>query len=371
MPTLLTYIAQHSKDADALNELANRMEKENHWGEALQDYQKAAQLRPSLESAWLGALRCAQRINDFQTLITIANQLKQTPYRTAKIWYELGRVYFQIGAIPQALNAYKSATKLDAQHTPSLDGLAKVYLHLGDAQHALDAAQKALRLCPHNISYLLDLATALQQTGQLERAKKVLLETLHLAPTNIEVMARWGQFLASTATSPSQQEQAAQQLQKAAQGLKDPTLLYSVNYSLGQTYLLLNRLKDAEQAFRRALQIKPDDTQTLFALGRTLSFEGRRGDAQKVLSQFHTESQYQLTLSQIQMRVARQPQSALLWTRLAWIYAKQQQWLLAIQAAQQSLQLNPQQSALQRALNLWAKKVFRGSNTTMGSHEER
>lgn len=353
LPSLLRYTIRHDDDPDAFVELAARMEAQGHDEEAFQDYIHAAKRQPTNETAWLGAIRCAQRTRDMKNTLALAQQLIQALPRSSTAWSTLARLYLQTGDRMKAIAAFRQALSLNPHDAEAQYGLSKALFQQGDLQHALSAAQNAVALSTNRISYLLNLATILQQMGRFAEAKTVLQKAYHLSPHNPEVLAAEGTLLATSSTSPTQQETAMRLLKAAIERLNDPVKAYRASYQLGQLYLLMNKLPDAEQAFRQALQLNPNDTQTLFALGRTLALERKSAESKATLERFYKESQFRLKLSQLQMRIGRQPNSALLWNRLALLYASHHHWAEARLAAQRSLQLQPNQPQLRQKAKMW------------------
>ncbi|HLI50034.1 MAG TPA: tetratricopeptide repeat protein [Chthonomonas sp.] len=353
LPSLLRYTIRHENDPDAFVELAARMEIEGHYEEALQDYIHATQLQSANKTAWLGAVRCAQRTRDMSNAFALATQMTQALPRSSAAWSTLADLYLQTGDRIKAIDAFRHALSLNPHDAEAQYGLSKALFQQGDLQHALSAAQKAVALSTNRLSYLLNLATILQQMGRFTEAKTVLQKAHHLSPHNPEVLAAEGTLLAISSTSPTQQETAIRLLKAAIERLNDPKTAYAASYQLGQLYLLTNKLPDAEQAFRHALQLNPNDTQALFALGRTLALEGKPSESKATLERFYKESQFRLKLSQLLMRIGRQPNSALLWNRLALLYASHHNWTEAQLAAQRSLQLQPHQPELKQLTKIW------------------
>lgn len=355
-PALLSFTLRHKNDSDAFIELAARMDAQGHYEEAVQDYLYATQLRPSSETAWLGAIESAKRIPDLTKALSIARKMTQALPQSSNAWNALANIYLQFGDKTNAVAAGRKAVSLNPRNAAAQYNLSKAYTQRNDWQNALIAAQAAVDLAPNKIVYLLNLASILVQNGQTLQAQQTIQRAAQLAPSNPEVLAAEGELLATTATSHQQQQKAVQLLQEASNKLKDPIKLYSAYYQLGQLYLLMNKLPAAQNAFQQALQVNPTDTQTLFALGRTLALEGHTAESKAILARFYTESQFRLKLSQLQMRIARQPNNASLWTSLAQLYAQHHDWPDALQTASQSLHLQPHQPALQKQMKLWISK---------------
>lgn len=349
---LLRYALHHNRDTEAYIELASRMEAQGHYEEALQDYLHAARQCPS-QKAWLGAIRCAQQtLAPAQTLLLGQEMVRALP-SSSQAWAAIGKLYLDIGDRLKAAQMFQKAVACNPQDSEAQYGLSTALYQSEDLQDALVAAQKAVSLSPNHLPYLLNLATILQQLGQPARAIAILKQAERISPRNPIVLASIGKLLATTAISRSEQQYAAQLLQESVDKLTDPLQAAQAYYQLGQLNLQIGKLSEAEHSFYHVLQNFPNDTQTLFALGRTLALEGKIAESKQVLARFYTESQFRITLSQLQMRIARQPNHAELWARLAQLYAKHGDWANAIQAAQHSLQLNPHQFTLQKRIANW------------------
>ena len=129
--------------------------------------------------------------------------------------FALGTAYYVKGEIGKAIEAYKKAQSLGGKEPAPYNNIAWIYASQGrNLEEALSQAQRATELAPENAAILDTLGFVHFQLGRYDKAEPLL-------------------------------RRAAEQLRNSAR----------VHYHLGMTYYRLGRKEDAGVSLRRALQL--------------------------------------------------------------------------------------------------------------------
>lgn len=126
------------------------------WSEAVQRHPREAAYHHSLGAASLRAGDLPQALDAFTT----AARLDQT---LPRVHYNLGLVYTEMGRTDDALAEYERARERDPADFKSLANLGFLYEKKGETARALDAYQAALRVSP-------DLGAVRERVDRLERS---------------------------------------------------------------------------------------------------------------------------------------------------------------------------------------------------------
>jgi TolB-like protein/cytochrome c-type biogenesis protein CcmH/NrfG len=180
----------------------------------------------------------------------------------------------------RAIVAYRRAIELDPNYLAPYDGLALAELYVadetGDAagyQRAQDAATKAVELGPDDPNgYAARGFIRLNMTWDWTGAQADFEKAIALDPGDARFQQRYGTLLASLGRMP----EAIAATRKAIQ--LDPLQVATWRNLIG--YLLYTRdFAAAQEAIRRALEISPESTLELIALGTLQLLEGNAQDA--------------------------------------------------------------------------------------------
>jgi FkbM family methyltransferase len=159
-------------------------------------------------------LRGQQRFDDQIALYRKA--VDQAP-DDATLHCQLGSVYFDLNKLPEALQSFETAARLDPKLVAAQGNLGTTYSTLGRADEAVACQRRAIALEPENPKHFVNLGAALKAQGLLG--------------------------------------EAADAYRKAA-ALK-PDYDYAVN-NLGNLLREQGRLQEAIECFREAIRISPD-----------------------------------------------------------------------------------------------------------------
>ncbi|MGH9382543.1 MAG: sulfatase-like hydrolase/transferase [Thermoanaerobaculia bacterium] len=150
----------------------------------------------------------------------------------------LGVLAAEQGRPEEALEHFQRALALDADHTPSLFGLATAYRGLGRLEEALVGYLRLQTLAPHDSKAALATVEILVEQDRLEEALAAVVE--------------------------------------AASAPQAPALVHNQR---GELLVLLGRRGEAESALQRALDENPDLAQPYFNLAVLAEERGEGGEA--------------------------------------------------------------------------------------------
>jgi tetratricopeptide (TPR) repeat protein len=242
----------------------------------------------------------------------------------------------------QAVEQYKLALDADPNSRLLQDGLADLYFKIGRIREAVTAAQDQITKTPDDIEahtllgkvYLRSLGDMQNpQSGKMLQLAIAEYEKLaQLKPDDVETHLLLGQLYGLNHDSAKAEEQF-KEAQKLDSGSEEVALnmarLYSdqgdpgraaevlsaipvddrsprIEFALGASYEQLKKNKDAVAAYRRALDMEPDNLDTERGLANALLSDGQLDEALKVLNGIVAaepqDAQSQIHISEIQRR---------------------------------------------------------------------
>jgi tetratricopeptide (TPR) repeat protein len=205
--------------------------------------------------------------------------LLQANPRFTDAWTELARAYDQMGRLEDAERAYRRAIEI----SPAVSGetaisLAAIYLRLHRLDDAAAHAELGLRSAPGAAKLLLaDVALARGDAARAERlAGEALADPAHRASARV--------LRARALVSSNRLEEALAQLAEArrsqAAGERAAPLLDFVE---GDIHARLDRPREAEAAFRRAMRDYPAEPRPYASLAILYLLDGRPADAERLM----------------------------------------------------------------------------------------
>ena len=242
----------------------------------------------------------------------------------------------------QAVEEYKYALDADPNSTFLQDGLADLYFKIGRIKDAVTAAQDQIKRNPNDVAahtllgqvYLRSLSdTQGGQSGELLKLAIGEYETIaRLKPSDLETKLLLGQLYALNHDS-AKAEAEFKDAQKLDADSEDVVLnmarLYSENdilqravdtleavppgdrtarieYYLGASYDQMKKPKEAVAAYRRSLELDPDNPDAQHALARALLADDQLDTAlrefQALVAADPTDADSQLRIAEIQRR---------------------------------------------------------------------
>ena len=218
----------------------------------------------------------------------------------------------------QAVEEYKAALNADPNSAQLQDGLAQLYFRLGRIQEAVNAAKEQVKRDPNDVDahtllgqvYVRSLgdmqgpqsqqalAQAIQEYETIARLKPADIETRlllgELYSANHESAKAEAEFKEAQQIDGNSEEVALSMaklysdegdLQRAVAvlaGIPQDDRSAREEFALGQSYDRLKKSKDAAAAYKRSLDLEPDNPEVEMALANALLEDGQLDEALKM-----------------------------------------------------------------------------------------
>ena len=212
----------------------------------------------------------------------------------------LARAYFMNGQIELAEDTLKEALKIKEDDLESKFLLAQVYFKKHDLKEAEREFEEILKIAPNHIPTLILLGDTYLIQGKIEKSKKVYNKALNLSPKNPFIYHKLGiieksqknfdkainHFKEALKIKKDFLEAlieltrcyvAKKEYQKAIAKCKEylnlvPKHEFYIQNLLGEVYLRAKKPKKAEEAFLKAISIKPEAPNTYYNLARVYKY---------------------------------------------------------------------------------------------------
>lgn len=205
-------------------ELMKRWDKGENLGDAIQLFERAAELNPDFALAYA----------------RLAEALRMRYALTGKISW-----------LDDAANAAATAQGLNPDLAAVQVAIGKVHLAKGNMEIAHAALQKAMDIDPYNPESNRAIATMYARQGRAEDAEAAFRKAIALDPENLLSLDAYAHFLSDQ----SRLDEAAKQWQDALALAPDH---YAVLVNLGATFADTGQVGESVTIYKRAIEIKPN-----------------------------------------------------------------------------------------------------------------
>ena len=214
-----------------------------------------------------------------RAMLEFRNACQSMP-TAAEPYYQLGMVDTAMGNTASASQLLSRAVKLDPKHVDALLALAELLTRSTQSaavEEGKRLAEQALAIVPANTRALNVMALADLRSGNTETAAAQLKHLLQSHPDDTVTTIN----LARVLLAENDPRGAEKLLRNAAlKGTPDATAAFA----LADFYLIRANTPDAAEWYERGLDIQPDNSQALAALGRLYVRTGREQDADRVFA---------------------------------------------------------------------------------------
>jgi Flp pilus assembly protein TadD len=219
----------------------------------------------------LCSFRVVTRNRDWQNDLTLyTNTLAACP-DAVYVREFLGSVYWEKGDAESAEREWRESLKLAPQDPSALGALGMVYLKNQQYSEAVDFLKKSLALDPDNAGTHLYLGVAYMDTHSLELAEPELRSAVSLFPWNSNNRNALGKLYLAEGRTAEAEEQFRQSVEI------EPNVTGYGN--LGLIHWRRGDSKLAEQEWREALRLAPNDASILNNLGLACTKQERYAEA--------------------------------------------------------------------------------------------
>jgi protein O-GlcNAc transferase len=256
-----------SASAAELVAAGNRAEGESRVREACDLYRRAIEADPAHAPGYLNLGGALEALGEPEGAADAYRALLGIDAANPHASYNLGRLRFAAGAAPEAERLLRDALRARPAFPEARLMLAIALDAQGKLEHAaaeLDSAQ--------DFGGLFIQAGILRRLGRLDAAAQVLRRALALEPDNLDALALLSQVL----DAQGDHEGAARTLEAI---LRQRPQWAEALYNYGAALNKLMRAREAEDAFRRALDAQPGFVRAWRMLGGVLLAQGRIDEA--------------------------------------------------------------------------------------------
>jgi tetratricopeptide (TPR) repeat protein len=227
------------------------------------------------------------------------------PSALAILYEQLGRTYREQERYPAAISTFEEMAKLGPDaHRRAQMLLIDTYRESHDIDRAIAETKKALEQSPKDQSLTVTLAMLYGEKTDTTTATKLLTALLHGNDSDQEIYLDLAQVLERG----RKYAEAEESVQKAAQMSRSDQEQESAAFMLGAIYERQKKFDLAEEQFRKALAVNPNNASVLNYYGYMLADRGMRLEEATAM---------------IQRAVTQEPNNGAYLDSLGWAYYKQ------------------------------------------------
>ncbi|MBM3153152.1 MAG: tetratricopeptide repeat protein [Chloroflexi bacterium] len=232
------------------------------WNEAIASYQQATKLNPRLVRPWINLGNVLQNKEQYERAIyAYRNALSLEP-GIINVWNELGNAYLKINENDEAIEAYQEVIELNPGFGWPLASLAYAYFKKGEYPKAIELYEKSIELLDNDSARAVSwnrLGDAYRQTRDYKKALDAYQTADFLINGRKRELANLQEFdpeagLGETSVAPGQVE-----VQTTAPAGQDTPPDAAQWNALGHAYLRSQAYDEAIQAYKKAIELSPDD----------------------------------------------------------------------------------------------------------------
>ncbi len=187
-------------------------------------------------------------------------------------WNNLAKVLVETGRVPEGIEHYKAALRIDPRNPGAHANLGNVLIQSGRLAEGIAQEEAVVRLKPDYANAYSNLGNAYLQSGRLAEAIAHYEQALRRDPSNPVTHTNLGNALFQAGRVPEAIEQHEQALRLQPD-------FADAHLNLGNALARAGREAEAIQHYQKAVRIRPDDAGTHYNLAYTLALMGRVAEA--------------------------------------------------------------------------------------------
>ncbi|MEQ1744939.1 MAG: tetratricopeptide repeat protein [Saprospiraceae bacterium] len=226
-------------------------------------------------------------------------------------YYELGVLAFNRANMPEAKRLFTKAAQADRPHSSVFDYLGSIHFNIGEYAEAEKYFLQGLAIEPYYTNLLIHYASTCWKTNRSEQAKELLEKAMAYDSSSWQTLCNAGQMfyyngsnteaeaallksLALDSTiaftwvqlgqvyRTTQRTEAA--ITAAERGVRlDPTDPWGMGWiTLAYLYMQVDRMADAEQAFKNVIALDSSKVNSWLGLGYFYQQTGRQAEAEQI-----------------------------------------------------------------------------------------
>jgi tetratricopeptide (TPR) repeat protein len=308
------------REAGRLTAIAEHQAQIGNYAQALAYFEQALESDPCSPELCFQIGDCCCQMGQYvkaREALELAVSMR-TDYAAA--YNRLGDVYNSLGQYQKAVDVFARVVEIDPTDSTAYANLGKVLGDLGRFEEAVRAHKKAIEINPHSHVAYNNLGIDYVHLARNEEAMQAFRDALTIDPCDTTSLYNIG----TLHNRVGQYAEALEALQKASQIRPS----FGVYNSLGTALASLGRLKEAEEAYNRAIEIEPNNPSnpsgynTLGVINNTL---GR----------------YQAAIGYFRKAMTLDPKNAATYSNLAIAYNQLGQSEEAIQVCREAIRIEP------------------------------
>jgi tetratricopeptide (TPR) repeat protein len=217
------------------------------------------------------AVRVITRNRNWSDDVTLYAKTLEVSPDAYHIRNNLGTVLWKQGRVDEAEREWKAALAFSPRSAIVLNNLGLVRAHQKRYEEAVDYYQRAMRLKPNYTDPHLNLGAVFQEMHRTAEAELHLRAAVALSPLNFDARNKLAEIYLQSGRLNEAEEHYA------SSAASQPNWI--AYYGLGEIGARRGLQSQAEQYFRRALEINPVASEARFALGALYAAAGRTPDA--------------------------------------------------------------------------------------------
>lgn len=171
----------------------------------------------------------------------------KNPKYSAETRYAAGQLAESQRALPEAINQYREALKLNPEHLPTLYRMGIVYAQLRQYPEAIGVWKQYVKATRESAVAYSNLGFCYELAGQPDLAEKAYRDGLSRDSANDPCRVNYGLMLARQ----GRVNEAILQLQSVLPAAE-------VHYNLASVFESQGRTEQAKREYRKAIQLKPN-----------------------------------------------------------------------------------------------------------------
>jgi tetratricopeptide (TPR) repeat protein len=310
---LLAWTLAHPQDGPAQAMLGNRLLAEGKPQEAANTFAAEAAAEPQSAGPLIARGRALLRAGTPAEAIAPLEAALRRPSGSADAHAALGEAYDALNNRILAQAQFETALKDDPTSLAAQVGMAFVAAD----QHRLDAAraaaERAVQIAPDSSQACTARGYVADQSGDSAGAIQALTRAVTLDAADGRAWSLLAAVTTRTARTADEYARAEQALTRAEALLPQSPL---VPYYRGLLRMKQARYDAAIAEFRSALARSPGSTDALYNLSVAQAFAGQKAESARTRAQFERAQDYSREITNLQLRIGRDPSQAELWRRM-------------------------------------------------------
>nr|XP_033809118.1 protein O-mannosyl-transferase TMTC1 [Geotrypetes seraphini] len=293
---------------------ANFLKDQGSNEEAIYHYKTALLLYPRHASALNNLGTLTKDMTEAEDYYRRALQLNPQHNRAL---FNLGNLLRSQGKKDEAVLLLTESVKFGPQFADAYSSLASLLAEQESFNEAEEVYHNGIENCPENPDLHNNYGVFLVDTGVPEKATAHYLKAINLRPNHYVAMANLGRLYRSL----GQNKEAETWYKRALKITRNSEILSP----LGALYYNTGRYKEALKIYRESVTLQPSNKEILLALAQVLAIMGETNEAEKMTNRIAAEEKGCLECYRL----------------LSAIYNKQKNYIKALEAIENALQLKP------------------------------